>query len=141
MKLQLVITCLSILCLLTVACKSAKTAGISLTNTHWILVEVNGQPVIHAGLNKEASLQLAPEGNKLTGSTSCNRMFGTYTLSGNEKIQFSGIGSTRMACPDMSTETAFLKALEATNSYGISGKELLLKNDRNVVARLRVESF
>ncbi|MBD2756852.1 META domain-containing protein [Spirosoma sp. BT704] len=103
------------------------------------MVELQDQPVIHPGPNQQASLEFTAEGNKVVGSTGCNRLFGTYTLSGDEKIKFNGIGSTKMACPDMSGENAFMKALAATNAYGISGKELLLKNDEAVVARLRAE--
>lgn len=131
----------SLIILTVIACNSSKstTDTVFLTQNHWVLVELQGQPVIHAGTNKRASLEFTAEGNKVTGSTGCNRMFGTYTLSGDEKIAFNNIGSTRMACQDMNEENAFLKALDSTNAYGISGKELLLKNHEAVVARLRAE--
>jgi heat shock protein HslJ len=34
------------------------------------------------------------------------------------------MASTRMACPDMQTERAFMKALEATARWQISGAQL-----------------
>ena len=141
MKSLLLTILIASISLLAVACNSSKSAtdSLSLTQNHWVLVEINGQPVIHEGANQQASLEFTADGNKVTGSTGCNRMFGTFALSGDEKIQFKGIGSTKIACPDMTVETNFLKALSATNAYGISGKELLLKHDETVVARLRAE--
>ncbi|WP_420149742.1 META domain-containing protein [Spirosoma sp.] len=105
----------------------------------WILVELDGQPVIHEGTNQQASLEFTAEENKVTGSTGCNRLFGSFVLSGDEEIRLNEIGSTKMACPDMTIENNFLKALSVTNAYSISGKELLLKNGDAVVARLRAE--
>jgi heat shock protein HslJ len=41
-----------------------------------------------------------------------------------------------MACPAMQTETAFLKALEATTRYVVKGSSLTLYGADTAVARL-----
>ncbi|SFE23083.1 META domain-containing protein [Spirosoma endophyticum] len=130
------------LSLLVMACSSSKPATdtLSLTETRWVLVDVQGQPVKSSGTDRDASIQFTDADHKVTGSTGCNRMFGTYELPDAGKIKFVGIGSTKMACPDMSTESAFVKALEQTNAYSISGNELQLKNDQTLVARLQAQA-
>ncbi len=62
-------------------------------------------------------------------------MSGTYELEG-AKLKFGPLITTRMACPAMETETAFLKALEATTRYQVSGKSLTLFGGDTAVARL-----
>jgi heat shock protein HslJ len=130
------------LSLLVMACSSSKPAtnSMPLTQTQWVLVEVQGHLVKSSGIDRDASIQFTEADHKITGSTGCNRMFGTYELPETGKIKFGGIGSTKMACPAMSTESAFVKALEQTNAYTISGNELQLKNDQTLVARLQGRS-
>jgi heat shock protein HslJ len=62
-------------------------------------------------------------------------MTGTYQLDG-QKLKFGPLATTRMACPAMPTETAFLKALEATTRYEVSGSSLTLYGADTAVARL-----
>ena len=62
-------------------------------------------------------------------------MTGTYQLDG-QKLKFGPLVTTRMACLDMQTETAFLKALEATTRYEVSGSSLTLYGADTAVARL-----
>ena len=62
-------------------------------------------------------------------------MTGTYQLDG-QKLKFGPLATTRMACPAMQTETAFLKALEATTRYEVSGSSLTLYGADTAVARL-----
>ena len=75
------------------------------------------------------------EGHKVQGSAGCNRMMGTYELDGN-KLKFGPLATTRMACPALQTETAFLKALATTTRYEVSGSSLTLFGDDTAVARL-----
>ena len=105
----------------------ATTTNTELLETHWKLVELNGQPVTNpVGNQKEAFIMLAKEGNKLTGSGGCNSMMGGYELMEGNQIKFSGVASTRMACPDMSMEDALGKVITETDNYAINGKFLML---------------
>ena len=98
-----------------------------LLETHWKLVELNGQPVVNPiGNQKEAYIMLAKEDNRLSGSGGCNMMMGGYELMEGNQIKFTGVASTRMACPDMSIEDALGKAISSTDNYAINGKYLML---------------
>lgn len=110
------------------AATTAATMNSELQETHWKLIELNGQPVTNpVGNQKEAFIMLAKEGNKLTGSGGCNSMMGGYELMEGNQIKFSGVASTRMACPDMSMEDALGKVFTETDNYAINGKFLMLQ--------------
>ena len=108
----------------------------ALEGTEWRLVDIGGQPSpAGADSTRHPGFTLLAEGRKVQGSAGCNRMTGTYQLDG-QKLKFGPLATTRMACPDMQTETAFLKALQATTRYEISGSSLMLFGADTAVARL-----
>jgi heat shock protein HslJ len=108
----------------------------ALEGTDWRLVDIGGQPSpAGADSTRHPGFTLLAEGRKVQGSAGCNRMTGTYQLEG-QKLKFGPLATTRMACPAMQTETAFLKALEATTRYEISGSSLTLYGADTAVARL-----
>jgi heat shock protein HslJ len=60
-------------------------------------------------------------------------MFGVYELNG-DALRFSGIGSTRMACPDgMDVESGFLSALMRVAKWRVTGQQLELSDSTGVV--------
>ncbi len=107
-----------------------------LENTRWKLVELNDKPVTPVSDRQEAYLQLESKGKRLAGSGGCNRILGGYELTGDQ-IRFTKIASTRMACiKGMETEQEFLKALEATTGFKLSGRNLELYGDGKLLAKL-----
>lgn len=92
----------------------------SLNNTQWVLVEqVKGK-----------TPTLVIEGDKLSGNAGCNNYFGAIvTDSQTGSLITKGIGSTRMACPNMNTEANFLKMLGEANRYAIKNNNLELYKD------------
>jgi heat shock protein HslJ len=110
--------------------------AVALEGTEWRLVDIGGQPApAGADTTRQPGFTLIAEGRKIQGSAGCNRMKGTYQLDG-EKLKFGPVATTRMACPAMQTETAFLKALEATTRYEVKGSSLTLYGADTAVARL-----
>jgi heat shock protein HslJ len=108
----------------------------ALEGTEWRLADIGGQPSpAGADSTRHPGFTLLAEGRKVQGSAGCNRMTGTYQLDG-QKLKFGPLATTRMACPAMETETAFLKALEATTRYEVSGSSLTLYGADTAVARL-----
>jgi heat shock protein HslJ len=106
------------------------------TSAEWRLADIGGQPSpAGADSMRHPGFTLLAEGRKVQGSAGCNRMTGTYQLDG-QKLKFGPLATTRMACPAMQTETAFLKALEATTRYEVSGSSLTLFGADTAVARL-----
>jgi heat shock protein HslJ len=92
-----------------------------LTGTTWRLVDLSGAPA----LSEPAATISFPEEGRVAGSGSCNRFFGGVSISG-ESLTLSGIGSTKMACPEpiMSQEKSFLEALGNATRYAIDGSTL-----------------
>ncbi|HMB28024.1 MAG TPA: META domain-containing protein [Blastocatellia bacterium] len=113
-----------------------------LENTYWKLVELNGKPVVATMRRREPHLRLSPEAKTLQGSGGCNTMRGVYQLDG-ERLRFTQIATTRMACPDpyMSQENAFLKVLEATDSFKLTDDKLELLGDGNLLARFEARQW
>lgn len=107
----------------------------------WKLTEVQGEWVT---FNSKAMMMLSGEQeNKVTGSTGCNRMTGTYELSGTNTIKFSPLAITRMACLDEnanSIEQKFINALSQTNNWSIDIDMLILKKEEVIVAKLKAQS-
>lgn len=99
----------------------------ALLETYWKVVEINGQPVNNPPTNqKEAHIILTKEGNRLQGSAGCNSLMGSYQLMDGNRIKFSGLASTKMACPDMAIENVLGKAIEMSDNYAINDKFLIL---------------
>lgn len=112
------------------------SAPVELLNTHWKLVEVDSRQVTAPEGAPEAHLVLTPEESGVTGHAGCNRFFGSFESSG-DRLGFSALGSTRMACPEgMQVEQAFFEALSKTTRYAIDGRILTLFEDDQPVARL-----
>ena len=71
------------------------------------------------------------EDGNVTGSSGCNRYFGSYQLNKTE-IKIGPIGSTLMFCADpdgvMTQETSYQLLLHNVTSYVISDNELTLSD-------------
>ncbi len=103
-------------------------------NGAWHVTAINNVP------NRIESVNLVidiTEG-RIHGNTGCNLLNGDVSVDPNRdnSIQFNNIGSTRMMCPNMSTEMALLVALEeavtayadgndAASVYNAHGKQVL----------------
>ena len=104
----------------------------------WALAEVAGQPVAPTGDAKEAHLLFFPP-NRLGGSTGCNRLNGTFELTGGGQLKFSPLATTRKMCPEpaAATETRFVQALGTMKTYYVTDAALELRDGTAVVARFR----
>lgn len=123
-------------------CHSAKqTTGDNNANEmlykyKWYLTELEGQPFTFTGNNDYAHLLFtAGQPNKVSGSTGCNRLNGSFDLTGVNFIKFSPLATTRMACPG-NTEAKFIEALGQVNNWSINNEQLLLNNGKILVAKL-----
>ncbi|MHC1777781.1 MAG: copper resistance protein NlpE N-terminal domain-containing protein [Lentimicrobium sp.] len=104
-------------------------AGI--TDKKWKLVELNGKPVENtSGNGKEYFISLQQEESRVSGYAGCNSFFGSYELKEGNRVAFSKMGSTMMACPNMTTEQELFKVLETVDNYTTDGKTLQLNKAR-----------
>lgn len=118
-----------------VVLSSCGTTGKSVDiSGEWNVVYVKGEQV--AG-NPYIGFDLA-EG-RIYGNAGCNRIMGGVEVDSVNpgKIGFTGVGATRMMCPDMETEQKVLEALNEVAGYQASsaGVELTDK-DGNVLMSL-----
>ncbi len=113
----------------------------SITGKNWRLVELKQENIIVTDVkdsSEKISLTLNKEKNSINGFSGCNYFNGGYLLNGN-KLSFSKIGMTRMACPNKSIkEYEFIDALNKTNNYQIVNDKLLLKNYDNILAKFEI---
>ena len=101
----------------------------------WKLVQLDGADVQSAS---RAYLELDANQTKFSGNTGCNRMFGSVDVQGR-RIDFSNVGTTRMACADARVrrvETGFVRALENVDRFRQNGNSLELYDRNRVIARL-----
>jgi heat shock protein HslJ len=105
--------------LLSLACLSATAMAQSpqLAGTNWVL----------ASAGKRAPMINFEADGKVTGFGGCNRFFGGYSQSG-ERLSFSAIGATRMACPGkaMEVEQDFFDMLNKVAAARLEGGKLRL---------------
>lgn len=106
-------------------------------NGTWSVAEIDGVKTA----NTQMQLVIDVAEGKLHGNTGCNIMNGSFETDMNaaNSISFSAIATTRMACPDQTSETALLVALEeASTAKPISRDEVILyDSQRNPVLKLK----
>jgi len=121
-------------------CAREALAQASLTNTYWRPVEIDGEPVLLQGAQREPHFVLSQQGNRVHGSTGCNRIMGGFEQDA-ESLRFTNLATTRMACPPAITqlEARFLEVLNAVTSQRIVGESLELR-DASGQLRMRLES-
>ena len=106
------------------------TPDVSLTETYWKLIEVDGTPVQVSDDTREPHLVLHNQDSRLAGSGGVNRLMGGFTLDGGT-LTFGNIASTMMAGPPeaMQQEQAILGALGRGRGFRIAGDRLALVDD------------
>lgn len=109
---------------------SSDKAAASITDTRWRLTELIGQPVDSSVNDKEPFIMLSSEEQRLTGNGGCNTISGSYKLKEGNRISFSQMITTRMACPNMEVERQLLEVLEGADNYSLSGNQLTLNKAR-----------
>lgn len=72
---------------------------------------------------------------KVSGSTGCNRIMGSAVMDGANRLKFSALATTKMACQGNS-ESELMSALSNVNNYAIADTQLILKQDTTIIARL-----
>lgn len=108
------------------------TAG-EITNRLWLLSEIDGKKV-HNPLKKENSIHflLEDKENTISGFSGCNAFHGTFSESKDNGIHFSGLVSTRAACPPAlkPNEAEFFAIFRQTNYYQTDGISLTLHTEK-----------
>jgi copper homeostasis protein (lipoprotein) len=109
-----------------------------LEGSRWVLVRLGDQPVMPEEGKPEPYIVLQSSTKEVAGHGGCNRLSGGYAIKG-DTLQLSELTTTRMACPEIQTEHAFLNALESVARWRLMDNQLVLL-DKNNVAVLQLES-
>ncbi len=103
----------------------------SIIGTSWKLIILAGAEVPPAPNQQQAIHFVLQEDAKVTGYTGCNRFNGTYSLEAGNRIRFSKMASTRMACPETAVkESDFLQVFELADNYTVNEDKLMLNVGR-----------
>ena len=120
--------------LVTMAACGSAAQDKTLEGTTWKLAKMESIPA--TAINQETdffTLEFNAADTMVAGRTNCNRFFGRYELKG-KKLEFENMGMTRMACPDMQYEDAFVKMLDDVDRFEIKGSELTFFDDDKSLA-------
>jgi len=105
--------------------KQAATSTSETTNTmlktKWKLVELNGKKIASDKFFIDFF-----EANRFSAFAGCNNMGGEYELKEGNRIQFSKVMSTMMACADMQTEQELAAVLEKADNFSQYGNTMSL---------------
>ena len=104
---------------------------------YWKLTELYGNPVTSPQEESRiASITFDKSQLQVSGSGGCNSFSGGYTMSKGNKVTFSPLISTKMACDIMEQESQFFKALSETVSYIVKDDQLSFRDSTDAtVAR------
>jgi putative lipoprotein len=106
--------------------RPATPPDVSLTNTYWKLLELDGVAAPLGAGGREAHMVLEPGTDVVRGFAGCNTFRGTYEISGSV-LRFGPLATTRKMCPEgMDLEQALLAALESVASFTVRGDRLTL---------------
>ena len=105
--------------------------------SHWDVTKLyqNGTP-IDIPQEHNPGISFLKEG-KIAGETGCNRFFGDFRAEGHS-LTFANMGSTRMMCPQMEFENAYLNSLSNVASFTTDEDTMTLKDkEGNTIAILK----
>ncbi|MFB9053173.1 copper resistance protein NlpE N-terminal domain-containing protein [Formosa undariae] len=112
----------------------------ALKDTPWKLVELRGKAVENS--QKQPFLILSSDDNRVSGNSSCNGFGGEYKLLEGNRIAFSKIMHTMMACQNMTIENEFMQVLEVADNYTLVNGVLNLNKGRMAtMAKFEVDYF
>ncbi len=135
MGIKILIT-LFLTVLFTCGTSAVSAQAKSLSAMRWTLTELNGKAINASG----AFIEFSGDRKNASGSGGCNRFFSGVSI-GRGTMGFSGIGSTRMACPaTMETEAEFFGALRAVTRHRVSAGNLTLFSGRKAIAKFDGEA-
>lgn len=104
----------------------------------WKVISMRRQQKAELETLNNVTLTFPETGTSFTGKAPCNNIFGTIQLNGYS-IRFQGIGATKMACPDIEKETAYINLLETRiSAFTIESDKLYLRDGiSNIVFECR----
>lgn len=99
-----------------------------LEGTKWKLSQLKGSS-IQNNSDKDFIIEFHEDG-RFSAFMGCNGLGGNYDLKEGNRISFSKVISTMMACPNMETENEFKSLIETVDNFRIFKNKLSLNKAR-----------
>lgn len=99
-----------------------------LEGTKWKLLQLRGKQVQNTS-ERELLIEFHEDG-RFSANMGCNGIGGNYHIKEGNRITFSQVISTMMACPNMENEEIFKSIIETIDNYTISNNKLSLNKAR-----------
>lgn len=100
---------------------------VTLINTHWELTEIMGKPVTKAETQRKAIfIMFDSENKRVNGFGGCNNFMGGFEMKEGNRISFSQMASTMMACENMEMEASFMQTLQQVDNFAMKDNVLSL---------------
>lgn len=103
----------------------------AIVEKYWKLTELFGKAIqMDSTFQKEPHIILKDQDNRVNGNGGCNTISGYFEVRSMNRISFTKMITTQMACPKMEIESQFLKALAAADNFNLTGDILTLNKGR-----------
>ena len=102
----------------------------------WNLSELEEKAVVITAGTQPHLLFFPGQVSRVSGSTGCNKLNGSFVLAAENSMTFSPLATTKMACIGDNVESKFLEVLGKVNRWAMINKQLLLKNGEVIMAKL-----
>ncbi|MFV0186464.1 META domain-containing protein [Empedobacter falsenii] len=128
-KIVTLISATILMSFVATSCSTTNTArlksktDVSISNQNWYLMNDNN--TVKGLYEKDVMILIDEADSTVSGFAGCNNFNASITKVG-EVTSFVNFSETKMACPNLNEEKAFLSMLKNVNRYEISGKELHL---------------
>ncbi|MCM1449469.1 MAG: META domain-containing protein [Clostridiales bacterium] len=109
------------------SCTTTRNMPVSDLSGEWNVVSIQDTAVT---LTPPPYLAFDVVNSRIFGNAGCNRILGALYATDNGTIDLSGIGATRMMCPDMAIEDKLLTALNQVERFGVDKDEMLVLMDK-----------
>ena len=96
----------------------------------WELISLNGK-LIHAQMGRNPYIKF--DHKNVSGNAGCNTYSANYMIQKDKNLVFDSLIITKMTCPDIVVEHAFLQSLQQTTSYLVQSDTLILFNAERII--------
>ena len=110
--------------------------SLTLENTLWTLVSMNGEPNNTGLVATTALFDPATElgQGSIGGTAMCNNYHGGYTVE-EDKLTVTELSSTKISCPEtvMQAEATYLELLGLAQTYQVFGQTLIITSEKGLL--------
>lgn len=118
---------IALLLIAAICCSTKENGKANVDQLHdiWALESINGEPFVMDDQTRNYPvIEIYTQENRIHGNTGCNTINGTIKID-NNKINFSKLMVTQMACPG-DLEYRLLSAFEVIDNYKVENLRLYL---------------